>query len=32
MNLHSLLLGNQMGHYIDSTKKITDFVDQYHFN
>ena len=28
----SLLLGIQMGHYFHSTKKISDVVDQYHFN
>ena len=27
-----LLLGIQMGHYFDSTKKISNIVDQYHFN
>ena len=27
-----LLSGIQMGHYFDSTKKISDLVDQHHFN
>ena len=27
-----LLLGIQIGRYFDSTKRIYDLVDQYHFN